>query len=278
MASTCRSAWVTYTQGHMPILLLVGFMIPMSFVTFGLGILFSVLGLPDGFDYGSCVISRLSSSYHNPRGHVFLTLGLIGVATFLAPAPAWYARSFGGCARLGECGRKVMWAGLIASAWVGIERAWCPTHWSKFEVFHLTQATIAFLGLWLGMAMLAGTDLPPGQSRVRWRWLLRPPWYLALCVLPILVLGGMYLPFALMPAARKVVIESWPRPLVFLRTATFWQWYLVGGLALSVASITRQAYIRHHQRLLAAGPWRLDPPHALAYEPHLQLGTVEVSR
>ena len=224
--------------GRIPAWVLFGVMIPAAYVTFGLGVGLSIAGLPRQFDYGRCVISRLCSSRYNPDGYHFLSFGLISLATFLSPMPAWTAHRMGGCPRLCAWGRRTYWAGLLATALIGVERGLCPTHWTRFEVAHFMLATVAFGGLWLGLAMVAGAaDVP----RVRWRWLWRPPWFLAACVLPILVVFGLCFPFNIMPGTLARALPDWPRRLIFLRTVTFWQWYLVIGLLASSAALPIRA-------------------------------------
>ncbi len=232
-------------------------MIPAAYVTFGLGVGLSLAGLPPRFEYGRCVISRLCSSRYNPNGYHFLSFGLIALATFLVPLPAWTARRMGGCPRLRAWGRTTYWSGLAATALVGVERGLCPTHWTRFEVAHFALAAGAFGGLWLGLAMVAGAaDVP----RVRWRWLWRPPWFLAACVLPILVVFGLCFPFNLMPGAVARVLPEWPRRLIFLRTVTFWQWYLVIGLLASSAALPFRAQRLGEHGRTSLGAWRSDAP------------------
>src|SRR4051794_20771241 len=47
--------------GRLPTWVLFGLVIPAAYVSFGLGVGLSLAGLPRGFDYGRCVISRLCS-------------------------------------------------------------------------------------------------------------------------------------------------------------------------------------------------------------------------
>ena len=137
--------------------------------------------MPVGFDYGACVISRLCSSIYNPDGFQYLALGMGAMAVLLLPVPSWMSYRYVGCQRLCAWGRTTMHLGLTATIVIGVERAWCPTHWTRFELIHLTLAATAFLGLWLGMALFAGAAGPPGTPRVGWHWLWRPPWFLAAC-------------------------------------------------------------------------------------------------
>ncbi len=251
--------------GLIPAWVLLGVMIPAAYVTFGLGVGLSFAGLPRRFEYGRCVISRLCSSYYNPDGYHFLSFGLIVLATFLVPIPAWTTRRTGGCPRLGAWGRTTYWSGLSATALVGVERGLCPTHWTRFEVAHFTLAAVAFGGLWLGLAMVAGAaDVP----RVRWRWLWRPPWFLAACVLPILVISVLYFPFNIMPGALTQILPDWPRRLIFLRTATFWQWYLVIGLLASSAALPFRAHRSGEHGGTSRRAWRGDAPQRTGV-PHL---------
>ena len=235
----------------------MGVMIPAAFVTFGAGVVLSLAGLPPRFEYGRCVISRLCSRHYNPDGYFFMSFGLIALAMFLAPLPTWTARRMGGCPRLRAWGRTTYLVGLLATALVGVERGLFPTHWTRFEVAHFGLAAVAFGGLWLGLAMVAGAAEVP---RVRWRWLLRPPWFLAACVLPILVVFALYFPFNIMPDAPARVLPDWPRRLIFLRTATFWQWYLVIGLLASSAALPFRAHRLGEHGRTSLGAWRGDAP------------------
>lgn len=256
-------------DGKLPIWILAGIFAPLAALSFLGGAALSVLWLPEGFDYGSCVISRLCSSHYNPDGYRYLSTGMIGMAAFTLPVRGWFARCYTGCPVLCAWARKTMGVGLAATALVGIERAWFPTHWTRYEVLHLTFAAVAFLCLWLGLAMFAGAcPSPDGQPRVRWRWLFRPPWYLAACVLPIGVVFAMYLPLNVVPASRSALFEAWPKPLVFLRTPTFWQWYLSVGLVVSFVMLTRQARCRQAQPAGRTATWRLDASPAAAAAPH----------
>lgn len=242
---------------------LLGVLLPVSYLCFYLGAIISLACLPQGFDYGFCVLSRLASSHHNPAGYYFLTFGLVAMPTLLIPVSCWLARCCDGCPKLSRWGRWTLYNGLLFTALVGIERAFFPTHWTSYEKAHLVMAGLAFSCLWLGLAMLAGALCSAEVPRVRWRWLFRPPWYLAACVLPIVVVFGMYLPLNIMPSVRSSVLNNWPRSLVFLRTITFWQWYLTIGLFTSYSFAAREVCRR--QRLatttsspLAESPWRLD--------------------
>jgi hypothetical protein len=220
---------------------MVAVLVPAACLSFVLGIALALAHRPHGLDLGLCVLSRLCSSLHNPTGHGFLTFGMVALAVLLAPAPAWLARRLGGCPRLRAWGRWTMMLGLAATAGVGIERAWCPTHWTPLESLHLVLAGLAFAGLWMGMAMLSGAADAGQGPRVPWRWLLRPRWYLAGSILPIAVLFGSYLPVLLTPRMHASVMASWPRSLGFLRSIGFWQAYLVGGLLISIIALTLRA-------------------------------------
>jgi hypothetical protein len=201
------------------------------------------------------VISRLCSSHHNPDGYRFLMFGLIGLATFLAPLPAWIAYNIGGSPFLRTRGRRTYWVGLLATASIAVERGLFPTHWTRLEMIHLMLAAVAFGFLWLGLAILAGA---PDVPRVRWRWLWRPPWFLAACVLPLCVVAGLYFPFRIIPGALVRALPAWPRPLKLLRAEAFWQWYLVTGLLFSSAALAcRVSRLKKHGRA-SVGAWRVD--------------------
>jgi hypothetical protein len=225
-----------------------------------LGVVLSITGLPRDFDIGGSMISRLSSRVHNPAGHGYLTLGLLGLAALLAPVPYWLARNLTGCTRLRAWGRTIMLLGLVATAFVGIERAVFPTHETRYEQLHLVYAGLAFTGLWLGMAMFAGAIDNPGGVRIRWRWLWRPPWYLSVSMFPLLALLAMFVSLHAIPGVRTRILTNWPSQLVFMRTATFWQWYLVIGLALSLVLLTRRACLAASQARvgLSVRGWRFD--------------------
>ncbi len=132
--------------------------LPAAYISFGVGVILALAGLPPGFDYGCCVLSRLGSRVHNPVGHRFLTIGMVAMAALLMPVSAWLARRATGCPTLSAWGRSMMGVGLGATILVGLERAFYPTHWTCYEKAHLALAGIAFSGLWLGQAMLAGAS------------------------------------------------------------------------------------------------------------------------
>lgn len=243
----------------MPSWLLARLVFPAAFGCLIVGTVLSLLALPRGFDYGRCVISRLCSSHHNPEGHLFLCLGMVWMSVLLVPVPGWLMRTRPCCPRLGSWGRGMTWLGLAATVLVCLERAWCPTHWSIFESLHLVFAGTAFAGIWFGLAMLAGAmESPPGRPRVRWRWLFRPPWYLAASILPIGVVFAMYLPLNLAAHLNASVFSMGPRPLIWLRTPTFWQWYLVLGLVLGFAMSIRRARRWEQRGKRPVKGWRLD--------------------
>jgi hypothetical protein len=248
--------------GQMPTRRLVQVLVVPAYLCFLIGVCLSLVNLPVEFDYGACVISRLCSNIYNPDGFQYLALGMSAMAVLLLPVPSWMSYRYVGCHRLCAWGRTTMHLGLTATIGIGVERAWCPTHWTCFELIHLTLAATAFLCLWLGMAMFAGAAGPSGAPRVRWSWLWRPPWFLAACALPIIMVFGMSLPLNVVPEVRNWLFAAMPRGLIFLRTVTFWQWYLVFGLLLSLgASVGRTC--RLERRLGATpGAWRLDPPQA----------------
>ncbi len=227
--------------GQIPTHLMATLFVPAACLSFTVGILLAMLNLPQGFDYGMCVLSRLCSRYHNPQGHGFLTFGMIALPAFLIPLPGWLSHRLGGCPRLMAWGRVMLSIGLVATALVGAERAWYPTHWTPLEVAHLVLAGIAFAGLWLGLAMLIGASDACDGVRVPWRWLYRPPWYLAASILPIVVLFAIYVPFRTIPQAHSSLLSAWPPPFRFLRTVSFWQGYLVVGLVISLIGATLRA-------------------------------------
>jgi hypothetical protein len=253
-------------SGEIPGWVVITLVIPGAYCCFLLGIVLALLSLPQGFDYGSCVISRLCSSFHNPAGHHYMTQGMIIMALALLPAASWLARCPHGCPKLCAWGRGFMRMGFIAMALVGIERAVCPTHGSFYERIHLTLAGLAFIGIWLGIAMLSEVWRSAHSTRVPWRWLWSPPWYLAACILPICVVFSAYLPKWFLPSSDSQVYLALPRAFVFLRTVTFWQWYLVVGLLLSFAFTTLRAFRAQHPEL-RLGSWRLDSPQKT--HPHL---------
>jgi hypothetical protein len=236
----------------------LGLVFPIACICFWGGAILSFRNLPEGFDYGRCVISRLCSSHHNPHGYAFMSGAMMATPVFLWSFSSWLARGCRGCSRLRACGWTTMRVGLVATVMVGVERCWFPTHWTRFEALHLVFAAVAFGGLWLGLAMLEGAS-EPSSTRVRWQWLLRPPWYLMLTLLPILVVFGMCGPMNLVPGARSIALNSWPKSLIFLRTLTFWQWYITIGLGLSYgASGMRRC--RHQMDAPAQlDGWRMDP-------------------
>lgn len=244
----------------------VWFLVVTACLCFLAGAWLSLVSLPAGFDYRACVISRLCSRFYNPAGCQYLALGMSAMAILLLPVPSWLSSRFVGCRRLGAWGVRTMQLGLVATIAVVVERAWCPTHWHSLELVHLTFAGTAFLGLWLGMAMLVGAAGVPGTPRVRWRWLCRPPFYLMACALPIFVVFGMYVPLNIVPEARGRLFAALPRTLVFLRTVTFWQWYLVFGLLFSLGATVGRACRLERRFGLTLGTWRLDP--AQSQTPH----------
>jgi hypothetical protein len=235
----------------------LGVVFPVACVCFWGGALMSFWNLPAGFDYGRCVISRLCSQYHNPHGYAYMSVGMMVTPVLLWCFSGWLVRGCQGCERLRRAGWATTRVGLVSTVMVGAERCWFPTHWTRFEALHLVFAAVAFGGLWLGLAMLEGAS-DESASRVRWQWLLRPPWYLVLTLLPILVVFGMCGPINLVPGARSIALENWPRSLVFLRTLTFWQWYLTIGLGISFASAgLRRQRAESGSRAQLDG-WRLD--------------------
>lgn len=249
--------------GRLPTPVLIRVVLPAAYLSFALGACLAFAALPPRFDYKACVLSRLGSSVHNPDGYLYLTAGLVAMAALLVPVAQWLAGHCQGCARLSCCGRVMMLVGLGATALVGIERAWFPTHWTSMEHIHLALAGVAFASLWLGQAMFAGASGPPGSPRVRWRWLYRPPWYLAICILPIAVVFGMYLPMNTTLGVKARVLSAWPDSLRFLATATFWQWYLTLGLLGSFSIAARRACRQESPRALSLGAWRFDTPQKL---------------
>jgi hypothetical protein len=260
---------------------MVAVLVPAACSTFLLGIVLAAACRPRWADLNWCVLSRLCSSRHNPHGYGYLTLGMIALPVLLAPAPAWLTRRLGGCPTLSRWGRFTMRLGLAATAGVGLERAWCPTHWTPLESLHLLLAGLAFAGLWLGMAMISGAADAGAGPRVRWRWLIQPRWYLAGSILPILVLFGSYLPVVMVPWMHAGVIAAWPPSLGFVRSVSFWQAYLVGGLVLSLLALTIRAIVPNAEpRVIAArtalptrkpGPrWYTDRQHGRSRGPRMR--------
>jgi hypothetical protein len=266
-ARAAHQALSRFFRGQLPEWAVLRLVAPAAYVSFVGGALLALLALPRDFDTGRGVISRLCSRVHNPSGHVYLAAGLALTALFLAPLAAWVARTLGGCPRLLRAGGFSMRVGLVATSLVGVERAVCPTHGSLYEWLHLILAGVAFLGLWLGLALTIGA-LPRARGEaVAWQWLMRPPWYLSACVLPIVIVFLMYFPVNVLPQLRVQLLQELPAGLVFLRTPTFWQWYLVAGLNLSFAAATLRARRHLLGRTTTPAGWRIDPAQE-AHGPH----------
>ncbi len=99
--------------------------------------------------------------------------------------------------------------------------------------------------------------------------------------MPIGVVFGMYLPLNVVPAVHQRILDAWPHSLIFLRTPTFWQWYLTIGLLTSFAASARRACRHESLHPPSLGAWRLDAgqePHPPHTPPRRRSGQVATQR